>query len=345
MKNILSILLTALLLTSIGFKARSQAIDMALLDPSVNPTDLKFPGGATLNFKIVAEIVDEPLSSDDLGISYATVTVTLSNLQGSAANLPTGAGADLFTWVYNQTDNAYIGISKDVTMTADVQYPITFINLPVVAASTTNNTGFLANLSPPGDLQASESNDDAVTFYRSSPLPVTLVSFTVQKEGQAAQLKWATTAETNSDYFEIQHSITGKQWAKIGNVASNGESSTLKNYTFSHDAPVNGENLYRLRMVDKDQTFAYSRIQSVQFDGLAKDLTVYPNPVSDKLFLRDFKEITSIQIYDLNGKAVYQANASTTGEVNISGLGSGMYIVKIGRSNGLASTQKIVVRK
>lgn len=345
MKNILSLLFTALLLTSIGFKARSQAIDMALLDPSVNPTNLAFPGAATLNFSIVAEILDEPLSSDDLGISYATVTVTLSNLQGSAANLPTGAGANLFTWVYNQTDNAYIGISKDVTMTADVQYPITFINLPVIAASTTNNTGFLANLSPPGDLLASESNDDAVTFYRSSPLPVTLVSFDVQKEGQAAKLKWATTAETNSDYFEIQHSVTGKEWAKIGNVASNGESSSLKNYTFSHSNPVNGENLYRLRMVDKDQTFAYSRIQSVKFDGITKDLTIYPNPVTDKLYLRDFKEITNIQINDLSGHAVYQADACTTGEINISGLKSGMYIVKISRANGLTSTQKIVVSK
>ena len=345
MKNILSILLTALLLTSIGFKARSQAIDMGLLDPSVTPVDLEFPGAATLNFRIVAEIVDEQLSSDDLGISYATVTVTLSNLQGSAANLPTGLGANLFTWVYNQTDNAYIGISNDVTMTADVQYPITFTNLPVIAASITNNTGFLANLSPPGDLLASESNDDAVTFYRSAPLPVTLVSFTVQKEGPAAQLKWATTAETNSDYFEIQHSVTGKQWSVLGQVASNGESTTLKNYTFSHNTPANGENLYRLRMVDKDQTFAYSRIQGVKFEGIGKDLSVYPNPVADKLFLRDFKEISGIQIHDLSGQVVYQTSASSTGEINVSALKSGMYIVKINRSNGLESTQKIVVRK
>ncbi|WP_254560944.1 T9SS type A sorting domain-containing protein [Dyadobacter diqingensis] len=190
------------------------------------------------------------------------------------------------------------------------------------------------------------ANDNSITSIAvTAPLPVTLVSFDVQKEGQVAKLKWATTAETNSDYFEIQHSVTGKEWAKIGNVASTGESSTLKNYTFSHGNPVNGENLYRLRMVDKDQTFAYSRIQSVKFDGITKDLTIYPNPVSDKLFLRDFKEITNIQINDLSGHAVYQADANTTGEINISGLKSGMYIVKISRANGLTSTQKIVVSK
>jgi hypothetical protein len=345
MKNILNILLTALLLTSIGFKARAQAVDMALLDPNVNPTNLAFPGVATLNFSIVAEILDEPLSSDDLGISYATVTITLSNLQGSAAILPTGTGADLFTWVYNQVDNAYIGLSKDVNMTADVLYPIVISNLPVVSASTTNNTGFLANLSPPGDLLSSESNDDAVRFYRASPLPVTLVSFTGQKEGQSAVLNWATTQETNSDYFEVQHSTNGKNWIQVGVVKSNGESTSLRNYNFTHQAPINGENLYRLKMVDKDLTFAYSRIKSLQFDGLEKDLSVYPNPVSDKLHIRDFNEVTQIKINDLSGRSVYHDTNAASGEINVKNLVSGTYIVDITRSNGVRTSQKIIISK
>ncbi len=115
---------------------------------------------------------------------------------------------------------------------------------------------------------------------------------------------------------------------------------------FNHKNPVNGENLYRLKMVDKDQTFAYSRMQSLTFEGLSEaDLAVYPNPVADKLFLRDFKSVTNLQIYNVSGQAVYKTNSSTNGEVNVSDLKAGMYIVKISRANGQLSSQKIIVRK
>lgn len=344
MKRIISTSFAVIMLFFAAFKANAQAVDMSLLSPTVIPTPAGFPGTVTLSFDVIAEILDETLTSNDVSNSFAEITVTLSDLDGTGV-MPTGAGADLFNWTYNPTTKTYKGTSKDATLTADTPYSITFVGVKTTQVTTGNSAGFQANLTPPGDLFVSDTNDDAVARFTNVVLPVTLVSFEVQKEGQAAQLKWATTEETNSDYFEIQHSVTGKQWAKIGNVASNGESTTLKNYTFSHSNPVNGENLYRLRMVDKDQTFAYSRIQSVKFDGAAKDLTIYPNPVADKLYLRDFKEITNIQIHDLSGQAVYQANGNTTGEINVSNLKSGMYIVKISRSNGLASSQKIVVRK
>ncbi|SEJ69073.1 Por secretion system C-terminal sorting domain-containing protein [Dyadobacter koreensis] len=346
MKNVLTIFLTAFLFASVAFKANAQAIDMALQTATVNPSPGVYPGASNISFKVIAEILDQPLSSDDLGISYATISISLSNLQGSAANLPTGPGADLFNWTYDPVLNSYRGSSKDVTMPADIPLEINITNLPTIQVSASNNTGFIANLTPPGDLLASEAVDDAVSFYTNTVLPVTLVSFTVQKEGQTAQLKWATTEETNSDYFEIQHSVSGKEWAKIGQVASSGESSSLKNYTFNHGNPLNGENLYRLKMVDKDQTFAYSRIQSAKFAGLTEgDLSVYPNPTVDVLKIRDFSQVTKVLIYDMNGRAVIESGVSNTGEISVRNLASGIYLVRVNRSNGLTSSQKIVVGK
>ncbi len=113
------------------------------------------------------------------------------------------------------------------------------------------------------------------TILVENPLPVTLTSFIATKEGQTAQLKWSTTEETNSDRFEIERSQNGKNWDLIGTQKSNGESTSLKNYTFSDVKPLNGENLYRLKMIDRDATYAYSRIQSLTF---ASDLVDFLLP-------------------------------------------------------------------
>src|SRR5262249_11305088 len=106
-------------------------------------------------------------------------------------------------------------------------------------------------------------------------LPVTLVSFKALAEGQTTSLSWTTSEETNSDRFDIERSQNGKNWAKIGSVASHKESAVNQYYSFVDAAPLRGDNLYRLKMVDLDETFAYSRIENVNFKGIA---LVYPNP-------------------------------------------------------------------
>ncbi|SKB54984.1 beta-galactosidase [Dyadobacter psychrophilus] len=121
------------------------------------------------------------------------------------------------------------------------------------------------------------------TFYISAhnagQLPVTLVNFSGKKQENAVSLDWQTSEETNSDHFEIQHGVDGKQWTKIGEVAASAESKVLKTYNFIHPYPSAGENLYRLKMVDQDNTFAYSKIISAGFETLDR-VTLYPNPVT-----------------------------------------------------------------
>lgn len=174
------------------------------------------------------------------------------------------------------------------------------------------------------------------------PLPVTLTSFTVAKEGQTTLLNWATTTETNSDRFEIERSQNGKQWGMIGTKRSNGESTSIKNYNFIDSEPLNGENLYRLKMVDRDGTFAYSRIESISFEGLSASF--YPNPVAEKLIIKttDFTLVKSVSIFDASGRAVYQSSSVPSKEINVQNLPSGLYLVQMIRTNGTVITSKIV---
>lgn len=202
------------------------------------------------------------------------------------------------------------------------------------------------------DLNGEFSNQAAITVtVTTNPLPVTLSSFHVTREGTIARLNWATTEETNSDHFEIQHSLTGKDWNKIGTVDSHGDSKVRNVYSFNDTNPAsgglsNGENLYRLKMIDKDQTFAYSRIQSVKFEGLTSLLvSTYPNPSADRVFIKDadLNSIKLASIIDMNGRTVFNTNKVDSNGINLSSLAQGTYILHITSLNGLSSSHKIMV--
>lgn len=184
---------------------------------------------------------------------------------------------------------------------------------------------------------------------RDAPLPVKLARFNVIKEGNTAILSWSTTEETNSDRFEVERRSGDNQWKLIGTTISQGESSVLVDYEFVDSDPLTGgktggENLYRLRMVDKDGTFAYSRVRSVRF-GDKETLILYPNPTSEKLFVKGLSKVRSLSFVDMNGSVVHQTNIPASGEVNVGKLASGLHILQITWLDGTMTTTKLVIRK
>ncbi len=175
------------------------------------------------------------------------------------------------------------------------------------------------------------------------PLPVTLTRFTVAAEGKTALLAWATTEETNSDRFEIERSADGKKWAMIGSVASTGESKVLVNYTFTDNAPLSGENLYRLKMVDKDDTYAYSAIRNVRIQGEA--VRPYPNPVSDKLRIDSYANVKEVSVKNTAGRNLMQIQKVSNDGIDVSKLTPGVYIVTLTLFDGTISTHKVAVTR
>nr|WP_295923892.1 T9SS type A sorting domain-containing protein [uncultured Dyadobacter sp.] len=180
-----------------------------------------------------------------------------------------------------------------------------------------------------------------VYTYEAGALPVKLASFDANREGQVASLSWTTTEELGSDRFEIQRSTDGKQWASIGSVKAVGTTRTLNKYSFSDQDPVNGQNLYRLKMVDLDSTFAYSKMTSLTF---AKPLSIYPNPAANTLHVRGVSaEVAQVLIYDLAGRLMKQSVAKA--EVDVRSLPQGLYFVKAVYSDGNSSSSSILISR
>lgn len=177
-----------------------------------------------------------------------------------------------------------------------------------------------------------------------NPLPVTLTKFTVTKEDKTALLNWQTTSETNSDRFEVEHSTDGKKWGTIGNLKAYGETlQTVSNYTFTDNEPAPGENLYRLKMIDRDETFAYSLIRSASF-AVESMVATYPNPATNKLLIKtdNWNKISKVQIISLAGNIVYESDNKSGPEINISGLAPGSYLIRLTTTNDSVETLKFV---
>ena len=173
-------------------------------------------------------------------------------------------------------------------------------------------------------------------------LPVTLVSFNVVKQESTAMLTWSTTEETNSERFEIQRSPDAKNWKTIGNIASGKESTTLRTYKFADHSPLKDSNYYRLRMVDKDGTFAFSRMQSLEFAGSSL-LNVYPNPVSDRIIISNYDQVKQISVFNSKGVKLLENNKLTLQGIDVSKLTPGIHTVRIIFVDGGSRTSNVVI--
>ena len=178
-----------------------------------------------------------------------------------------------------------------------------------------------------------------------SPLPIKLLSFEAYQKGGVADLVWVTASEQNNKGFEIESSMDGRNWAKIGFVNSqsgNGNSNVKLDYTFTDNEPENGQNFYRLKQSDFDGKYEYSPVRMVIFDK-ANIINIYPNPTSDAVRIQGLLGNEQIEVYDINGRMVAKLNANSgIMTVSLDNLSNGTYHISIIDIKGSITSHKIV---
>jgi hypothetical protein len=186
-----------------------------------------------------------------------------------------------------------------------------------------------------------DSYGSILTIEAEPVLPVRLAEFKTHSDENVAVLNWATTEEMNSSKFEIQHSTDSETWKTIGSVAASGESSAMKYYSFSHSAVSPGNNYYRLKMIDLDLTYSYSRIEVVDMPFRAN--AIYPNPATSEFTLQnlDTRNISVVKIYNAFGKLVSQSNPVKE-LIYIEHFSPGTYIAVIHKLDGSSTSHKFV---
>lgn len=145
-----------------------------------------------------------------------------------------------------------------------------------------------------------------ISFRQSFPLAVQLTSFDGENSNGRNLLKWKTSNETEMDYYAIERSENGNDFAEIGRTASH-NSITAAEYNFT-DKASKGSVSYRLKMVNSDGSFTFSKIVLVNVNE-STQLKVYPSVFTSSLNVHmqlQSSEAINYSLVDLSGKTVYR---------------------------------------
>ena len=182
-------------------------------------------------------------------------------------------------------------------------------------------------------------------------LPLSLIEFKGKKLGAGILLEWTTENEIQSVRFEIERSNNGTSFYNIGRTNAAGIAGAKTFYSHTDLNPAASKNYYRLKMIDTDGKFSYSKV--IVFSGAESILisNVSPNPFTNKIVLTINLERPvqlQLQIIDLTGRIMITKTVNgIAGSNNIqwnelNKLAEGIYYINTNRAE--ASLQQKLLK-
>lgn len=200
------------------------------------------------------------------------------------------------------------------------------------------------------------SFSDFAIGKNAAALPVELTSFKSNVLGKAVNLTWKTATEVNNYGFEVERAtVGGISFAKVSFVKGSGNSNSPKEYSFTDNDLQQGKYQYRLKMLDNDGTFEYSKIVEAEIIA-PKEFALsqnYPNPFNPVTTINYSLPIDSkvmLVVYSINGEKVAELinEMQTAGSYNIpfnaNGLASGTYFYRL-QAGEFVQTKKMIILK
>lgn len=178
-----------------------------------------------------------------------------------------------------------------------------------------------------------------------NPLAITLGHFAAKAKGCETELVWTTLSETNNSYFAVERSRDGKNFEVIGKVESKVNNSTeAVSYHYTDNAPLKGQNFYRLTQYDFDGKSTSSAIEKVNISCQALDVSLFPNPTKGVVYIKGIQDASTIKVFNVLGQEVLSQASDKLGTsiIDISTLAVGSYTVKILQNEEVVFTSKIV---
>ena len=205
--------------------------------------------------------------------------------------------------------------------------------------------GIYRSLDTPSDLRDESIRFSDVSINKLTNLPVSLTSFTGQKQSIGVQLKWNTASEQNNSHFDVQRSTDGVTFLTIAKVNGAGNSSSSLDYYFTDFSPASGVNYYRLNQIDFDGKTSLSKPVSINMGFSNATMQIYDISNSSNvnvLINADHITIGQLIFYNVNGKKVYEqtttlAKGINNISINLSDTNKGIFIV-----NYIANDLKLI---
>jgi hypothetical protein len=177
-------------------------------------------------------------------------------------------------------------------------------------------------------------------------LTAELIDFKAISHKSTVDLLWQTASERDMSHFDIEQSTDGLTFSKIGETKA---ANKANSYIFNVEGPLSIRTYFRLKIVNSDGSFTYSKVLSVAF---GKELTVkaFPNPIQNELTIDLFSDSKQldIEVIDVLSRSIYQKNEQNTEGsklliINTLEWLSGIYFLKV--SDGKKVFQQKIVKR
>jgi len=320
---------------------------------NTNPSSL---GG---EYRLYATLND--INNNDISIGSPPCTST-EVFNTAAPNFGTAQSETIAdTWGFQQGAISAPAGTADLSYTTSVSYPTTplpgpggcatliglrvaFKARPAAASATDIEESYVVATKP---WVSADACFNSTLIPCANPLPVELLTFDGLMKDKHDELIWKTASEVNVSHFELEYSRDGANFTKIGHTMANNSPSDYKGYNYN---PIIGNNYYRLKMVDNDNSFKYSnivvlqrKISKIQITGLI------PNPTTDVVQVNvvsptDGKML--IHLFDTNGKEIMTkehevSEGKATVQLDLRSYAFGMYLLQV-QLNGQTSSAKVI---
>ena len=140
-------------------------------------------------------------------------------------------------------------------------------------------------------------------------LPVDWLDVNARRVNNVHLVTWSTSREVNVSHYEVERKFeSDKEFATVpGRVDSKGNTNLISNYSLTDfDVEKSGVYIYRVKQIDLDGQYTYSRLVKVNYNG-DTSIDIYPNPAKNEtniqLVLTQDSEV-KIELLDATSKLV-----------------------------------------
>ncbi len=247
--------------------------------------------------------------------SNASSTVdAVANVAAAPANFAWEYSLNNATW---QASNTFTGLALNTASTVYVRAKYTGATCTNFATTCVQNTAFTT--------------------------PTTCVTLSIEglkirgeATGVTNTIYWSTESEANNNKFDVERSINGNTFSKIGEVitkAINGNSNVLLNYNFVDANPLEGKVFYRLKIIDNNNAIKYSPIVTIKRGSNKLEiLDIHPNPTNGVVYFNvlGFNKNVRVRLTDVSGKVLINNGImlNSNFSIDMTKLASGVYLVE-----------------
>ncbi len=166
----------------------------------------------------------------------------------------------------------------------------------------------------------------------SGALPIRFESFKATKEISVIRIQWTAYAEQNTFQYKLEKSTDGIHFSTLRKITPFENKDIENEYSTLDLSPVKGMNYYRIRELMNNGSAVVSAIIKISWNEVKRNISAYPNPVSDVTTIQiEGKELSgTIAILSNNyGSVVRKIKISNSLEqINMKGLPAGLYLLR-----------------